>query len=588
MKTPKLLAALTATLLVLCPLVLSPPAKAASLADTAAAVERGDGEAMAQALYDYQLTDGMDAATRRSLYAGLGAALAKAGRVSDAITAYAKALWDTPSSDVTAVEIRRAYARLLLERDPAEAEAQLAMALQAVETAGMSDGSIADIRQEYRHAKDAMILRYGVPEPPPPAPPATEPGATPEPSAPQPTASEPPRPMTTPDRPVPVKQKAEKAAFTLVNVFYATTRKNTGAKAPTAMFGGDPGPISYGRTTVSVPRERKPGELPTPSIWSFEFRPDPAKHFVLTRVDPYKNRAAFFGSVKGQIAKSQHREVLVYIHGFNQSFEIAAERTAQLAVDLNLDGAPVFYSWPSQASLFGYSADAKTAEDPKRLAELAAFLSAIATETGATRVNVVAHSMGNRYLVRALNRLATKTTKPLFDEIVFAAPDVGVDEFKKAWPNIRKTGKRLTVYASAADKALQISRQINQMARAGDASPPIALAGLQTIDTTLASGGLIGHDDFSGSALDDFRAVVWLSLSPDRRCMLTSQAGQTVWRFATGCAESDFREATLLVRAAGSVKAAKARLRAMLTKANAEETIALNRIGALLAAMAVK
>ncbi|CAN5145700.1 hypothetical protein BH10PSE2_BH10PSE2_06060 [soil metagenome] len=362
--------------------------------------------------------------------------------------------------------------------------------------------------------------------------------------------------------------------FDLVNVSYATHRALTGDATPAGMFGGDRAAMSFGVAQVSVPRDRAPGSIPRPSVWTFEFRPDPNKHMILNSVTPVTDRDAFFDRVSHVVAASERKEVFVFIHGYNTTFEGAAIRTAQLAVDMNLDGAPILYSWPSRASLLGYQADTRTVADPALLDDVAAFLTEVATRTGATRVHLVAHSMGNRVLERALDRIAAQrpsTTEgpqpPLFNEVVFAAADVGVDEFAATWPRIQHTGQRFTLYASQRDRALQISQQVNQMERVGDARHIVVRDGLQTVDTTSASGGLLGHDDFAGSALADFRAVMWLSLAPDKRCVLETaqvatglEAGQRYWSFGGGCPEQEFTDDTETVRANGSIEKALAAL----------------------------
>ncbi|WP_262423614.1 alpha/beta hydrolase [Brevundimonas denitrificans] len=259
---------------------------------------------------------------------------------------------------------------------------------------------------------------------------------------------------------------------------------------------------------------------------------------------------------------TERREVFVFIHGYNTSFEGAAIRTAQLAVDMNLDGAPILYSWPSRASLLGYAADTDTAADEVLIQDVADFLTDVAGRTGAERVHLVAHSMGNRFLVRALDRIASRADRVRFDEVVMAAPDVAVDEFQDTWPRIMNTGERFTLYASRRDRALQISARINGMHRIGDAREVVVNTGLQTVDTTAASAGLLGHDDFAGSALADFRAVMWLSLAPDQRCVLETAEddGRRYWAFGGQCPEQDFGDVTQMVRANGSVEAALSKL----------------------------
>ncbi len=377
-----------------------------------------------------------------------------------------------------------------------------------------------------------------------------------------------------------------KLPFHRVEIFYATHRVPTGAKTPATYFGGAAGPLRYGRAVVSLPNDRDVGEIPRASILALEFKPDPARHVILTSIKPYGDRAQFLSGVSARVAASRRKEVFVFIHGFNTSFQGAAERTAQLADDLSVDGAPILYSWPSKANPLAYRDDEREAVDAGQIADLAAFLADVAQRTGATRVNLVAHSMGNRFLTRALARLATRpaSNRPNFQEIVMAAPDVGVDEFKGLWPRIRPMGRRFTVYASSRDRALELSGKINLMQRVGDARVK-PTRGIETIDTTAASAGLLGHSDFAGTALDDFRGVIWASLTPDKRCVLASQGGGA-WAFATGgCPATDFRSVLAYVRTSETPAAALLRVRAALASARPETRRRLERIEAQLTAI---
>jgi esterase/lipase superfamily enzyme len=363
----------------------------------------------------------------------------------------------------------------------------------------------------------------------------------------------------------------EPSRYDVVEIFYATHRKPTGAEEPSAFYGGERGPLVFGKAYVSVPRDRKTGSIPRPDIWRMEFRPDPNKHVILTGVKPLAGHDEFFSEVSKRVAASGRKEVFVFIHGFNTSFDGGAVRTAQLAADLNIDGAPILYSWPSKASMLAYGADEKEPEVDSQIADLAQFLADVARQTGAARVHLIAHSMGNRFLVRALTKLSERPpeTRPQFDEVVMAAPDVGIDDFNRHWAELRPMGKRFTLYASRRDKALLISSEIHGMQRLGDAHKVVVVDGLQTVDTTAASEGLLGHTDFAGSALDDFRGVIWYSLAPAKRCVLqTDTSGASpYWVFAgpMACSEGDFRESLSLVRTTGSPAAALVSLQAMMT-----------------------
>jgi esterase/lipase superfamily enzyme len=234
-------------------------------------------------------------------------------------------------------------------------------------------------------------------------------------------------------------------------------------------------------------------------------------------------------------------------------------RAAQLSVDLEIDGATVLYSWPSQASLLGYVSDGNQRLDDY-VEDLRALLMGVATQTKARRVHLVAHSMGAAFLLDALlaamRQLPAGAPAP-FGEIVFASPDVGLANFRSRVQRVRPLGHRVTVYTSRKDKALEISRFVNNEDRAGADAAAIALPGVECIDTTAASQGLIGHTDFAMTALDDVRSVIWLGLAPGRRRAILREEASPVapyWRFAFESAAGDdgpFRSALFWARRIG-------------------------------------
>ncbi len=524
----------------------APPALAQtlSLSQVSDAAQAGNLPVLRQALNDPALLSSLQAIDGQAavdLEMSIGAALEQAGEKALAVQAYDKAvagiaLLHDGHDDLAQVDVLRKTAALrrdLGDLTGAVTDIDKAFAIATAD----KHPSLREVRGEYDNLRMAFA--------------SANPGAVlPEPYTPRGGVS---------------------SGYDIVELFYATHRLPTGASEPGRFYGGERGPMVYGKAYVSVPRDRPAGSLPKPSIWKAEFRPDPDRHIILTDIKQSSSREAFFSDLQGRIGASKEKEVFIFIHGFNTSFEQAAEGTAQLAADLAIDGAPILYSWPSKASLLAYGADEKEALVDSQIADLAAFMSSVAKSSGATRVHLVAHSMGNRFLLKALVKLAELPAdqRPQFDEIVLASPDVGVDDFTGVWPQVRGLGQRYTLYASTRDKALMVSGQIHDMQRIGDAHRIVTAAGLQTVETTAASSGLLGHSDFAGNALDDFRALMWYSLAPANRCVLqTANAGGSLyWVFAGpgSCPESEFREAVSLARTEGSPASALSRVQAMIS-----------------------
>ena len=98
--------------------------------------------------------------------------------------------------------------------------------------------------------------------------------------------------------------------------------------------------------------------------------------------------------------------------------------------------------------------------------------------------------MGKIALLDVLRDMnAAKPRGVPISQIILAAPDVSVDDFAELAKGIEGLARGVTLYASANDRALQISRGIWRSYRAGDVSPagPTLAVGIETIDGTAAS-----------------------------------------------------------------------------------------------------
>jgi esterase/lipase superfamily enzyme len=287
-------------------------------------------------------------------------------------------------------------------------------------------------------------------------------------------------------------------------VFYATDRKRTTSEAANDFFGGDRGTLSYGLCYVSIPREHRLGQLEAPSVLRLEFSEDPDKHVVLQTVSPMR-RDLWLQSVAARVGASQKKRAFVFIHGYNVSFADAARRTAQIAYDLGFDGAPVFYSWPSQGAEVAYTRDEQNIEWAQ--ANVRTFLDDFFASSGAQEIFLVAHSMGNRALTRAVGSLLKD--KPEYrarlKEVILAAPDVDADVFKRdIAPALAATGRPVTLYASSEDVALKLSKKVHGYPRAGDSGPGLlVMPGVETVDASLVQTDFLGHSYFA-----DTRTVI--------------------------------------------------------------------------------
>lgn len=203
-----------------------------------------------------------------------------------------------------------------------------------------------------------------------------------------------------------------------------------------------------------------------------------------------------FGRVGSKFPKSR---AFLFVHGYNVTFEDAAKRTAQISYDLGFEGAAVFYSWPSQGSISAYTVDEQNAEWAKT--DLKAFLNDFFTRSDAQNIYLIAHSMGNQALTKALAAILTEKPelKRRLKEVILAAPDIDAEVFKRdIAPVLTASGRPVTLYASSKDLALTASKQVHQYPRAGDSTGRVIMVpGVETIDATGLDTSFLGYSYFA-------------------------------------------------------------------------------------------
>jgi esterase/lipase superfamily enzyme len=266
----------------------------------------------------------------------------------------------------------------------------------------------------------------------------------------------------------------EHKGFSSEFVYFATNREPSAAAAamkdPDLFFGDECGDLSYGVCEISIPYKRTPGTLPEPSIWSLEFTQDPRKHVVLMEIQRLPD-AEFWMALRKKVDASPTRQLMLFVHGYCATFRDAARRTAQMSYDMNYQGPAMFFSWPAGSDLEGIQERANYLKDLRRAEasdeDLIKVIENISRWSGAERVHLVAHSMGNFILTEALKTIDDRNGKKgnpprFFDQVVMAAPDLDAKGFvKSSGKRLRGFSRRITVYASKQDKALKLSKSVN-------------------------------------------------------------------------------------------------------------------------------
>lgn len=146
--------------------------------------------------------------------------------------------------------------------------------------------------------------------------------------------------------------------------------------------------ISLTGIAVSIPPagRRQAGQVQ----WPATLPPNPETDFSTLEVTPLAGVRQARALMKQNLTHS--RRVLVYVHGFNNRFDDAVYRLAQIVHDSGADVAPVLFAWPSRGSIFQYGYDRESANFSRDALEET--LRRIASDPGVGEITVMAHSMG--------------------------------------------------------------------------------------------------------------------------------------------------------------------------------------------------
>ncbi len=333
------------------------------------------------------------------------------------------------------------------------------------------------------------------------------------------------------------QKRGEKPADTpwdVVPVFYGTNRKWQGGNDPEEVYSAErSASIDYGQVVVTIPKRRHVGEFNRPAWWKLEFRANPEKHIVLESVSRM-NEEDWETAVKEK--KTTENEAFLFVHGFKVTFAKAAMRTAQLALDLNgrNPGLTFMFSWPSKGDLGDYKADESTSI--WAAADLQLFIEKLLIDLEIEKINIVAHSMGNRLLLDALRGLDTSKIPARQMEVIMAAPDVDAFHFKRVVGKLVKDGiGNYSLYASSEDKALKQSERMHDVARAGQGGKDlIVLDGMDSIDVSEIDTSLLGHSYYGDiqQVIMDMYHLIFNGLRANKRGLGKHQKdGLPFWRF---------------------------------------------------------
>ncbi|MDH0912841.1 alpha/beta fold hydrolase [Rhizobium pusense] len=225
-------------------------------------------------------------------------------------------------------------------------------------------------------------------------------------------------------------------------------------KKPLA-FGGDRGNVTYEQFTLQA---KMPVTDKKSSASALSRDGNPSKDFV-TIARHELDRKAFEARVASSSVSSRD-PIMVFVHGYNYSYQEAVFRVAQLGADAGSAAEPILFSWPSQAAIAGYVADKDSSAYARD--DLVELLTSLSRSRSKRPIAVLGHSMGGWLVMEALRQLRLEGRDDVIArlQVGLAAPDIDMDVFRKQAAVIGKLSPPLTVLVSSDDRALAVSSRL--------------------------------------------------------------------------------------------------------------------------------
>ena len=279
-------------------------------------------------------------------------------------------------------------------------------------------------------------------------------------------------------------QEADGTETTSASVLFATNRSREEVEEPGLVrFGGQRGERSFGTCAL-------------------EFNPIPLLDDVASRVPFYVPSETSEIRIEIQedpsvLLDQLGSSVVVYVHGYSYDFKRGCERAAEVQRSLAGAATVLMFSWPSNGQPTDYVPDLADLE--WSVPFLMDLLDDLATRKGSSNVHILAHSLGSRGVVAALERLEEQSDDlPIIGRLALLAPDLDSQTFVELLPGLSQTAESITLYASSTDTPLKVSHRLNGSPRLGEAGEFLTVApGMETIDVTPAGRyEMLGHEYF--------------------------------------------------------------------------------------------
>ena len=276
-----------------------------------------------------------------------------------------------------------------------------------------------------------------------------------------------------------------------VNVFYMTNRQRHPDKPAADTYSGDRGQAHFGRCEVEF--------TPIPLInqvadkMPFYVKSETNLVSLAEPADPQQ----FWEQLAAELGTTTSGSVVLFVHGYNYGFERTCRMAAEMQRYLQGEATVLVFSWPSNGLVTEYMRD--QADMEWSVPALAGLIAQLGDRIGTANVQVVAHSLGSRGVIFALQRLGFEgAERPAIGHLVLLAPDFDAQSFVELLPGLETLTGGITLYASNNDAPLKLSRQLSGYPRLGEAGEHLTVVdAVDTIDvSSIGRYQITGHEYF--------------------------------------------------------------------------------------------
>jgi len=213
--------------------------------------------------------------------------------------------------------------------------------------------------------------------------------------------------------------------------------------------------------------------------------------------------------VKRRLTITPRKDVYLYVHGYNNTFEDAAFALAELWHFFGREGLPIIYTWPAgHPGIFGYTYDRESSEFTVfHLKQVIRWLSEL---PDVENIHVIAHSRGTDVALSAFRepviwaRGAGLNPREQFKikNFVLAAPDIDTQVISQrvAAEYLALAVDQATLYTSSGDKAIGIAEWLFASPRGRVGTWTIDKLDEAEIERMKASAGRMSIVNFEGES----------------------------------------------------------------------------------------